>query len=193
MTRILAAPIALALLLAACGGDSSEKTSSTSPSTTSPSPTTTEAEPQAAAGGATTPVSVAPTHPTAHLVAVRSARQQTVDRVVFEFTEQVPGYSVAYKPKPIMGTSGKEVTVAGATALVVRMESASGVDTNTGFKQTYAGPTHVQPSGTRLVKEVAQAEDFEGVLSWVIGLDAQAPFRVSTLTSPPRLVIDIAS
>jgi hypothetical protein len=126
-------------------------------------------------------------------VAVRSARQQTVDRVAFEFTEQVPGYKVSYSPKPIVGTSGKEVTVAGSAALVVRMEHASGVDLNTGFKQTYTGPTRIEPAGTRLVKEVVQVEDFEGVLSWVIGLDAQAPFRVSTLTSPPRLVIDVAS
>ena len=72
------------------------------------------------------------------------------------------------------------------------MEQASGVDLSTGFKQTYTGPPKLQPSGTRLVKEVAQVEDFEGVLTWVIGLEADAPFRVSTLTSPPRLVIDVA-
>jgi len=192
LTRVLTAALALALLLAACGSDDGKKASSDSPSTTSAAPTTTAAEPQAAAGGATTPVSVAPTDPTAHLVAVRAARQQTVDRVVFEFTEQVPGYSVSYKPKPLMGTSGKEVPLAGSAALVVHMEHASGVDLNTGFRQTYTGPQRIQPSGTRLVKEVAQVEDFEGVLSWAIGVDAQAPFRVSTLTSPPRLVIDIA-
>lgn len=195
---LVAVAAVLLLFLAACGKDSEKKASSgspstTSPSTTSPAPTTTEEGKQGAAGSASTPVSVAPTNPVAHLVAVRAARQDTVDRVVFEFTEQVPGYSVSYKPKPITGTSGKEVATAGSAALVVRMEQASGVELGTTLKQTYTGPTRIQPPGTRLVKELAQVEDFEGVLSWVIGLDAQAPFRVSTLTSPPRLVIDIAS
>jgi hypothetical protein len=137
-------------------------------------------------------VSVAPTHPTAHLVAVRAARQDTVDRVVFEFTEQVPGYKVSYEKKPIVGTSGQEIPLSENFVLQFRMEQASGVNLDTG-QPTYSGPKQLQPAGTRAVGELKQVEDFEGVLTWVAGLKSQAPFRVTTLASPPRLVIDLPS
>jgi hypothetical protein len=132
---------------------------------------------------------VAPTHPAAHLVAVRAARQADGDRVVFEFTEQVPGYRVAYSPKPIVGTSGKETPLGGSAALVVRMQQASGVDLN--FRPTYKGPNRLAVAGTQHLQEVAQVEDFEGVLVWALGLKAEVPFRVLTLSSPPRLVVDL--
>ena len=111
---------------------------------------------------------------------------------MFEFSDRVPGYKVAYGNKPIVGTSGKEVPLAGTAALVVHMQAATSFNLDTG-QPTYTGPQHVRPTGTRAVDEVAQVEDFEGVLSWAAGLNAQLPFRVSTLTSPPRLVIDIPS
>ena len=77
-------------------------------------------------------MSVGVTHPAAHLVAVRAARQETVDRVVFEFADRVPGYKVGYTSKPIMGTSGKEVPLGGSAALLVHMEQASGFNQDTG-------------------------------------------------------------
>jgi hypothetical protein len=39
--------------------------------------------------------------------------------------------------------------------------------------------------------EVVQAGDFEGVVTWVAGVSTDAGFKVSTLESPPRLVIDV--
>jgi hypothetical protein len=39
---------------------------------------------------------------------------------------------------------------------------------------------------------VVNSEDFEGVMAWVIGLDAQRPFTVTTLSSPPRVVVDVS-
>lgn len=186
--------VAVIALTAACGSSDKNNASSTN-TTAAGSSSTSSAETSTtggATGGSTTPVSVAATHPTAHLVAVRAARQETVDRVVFEFTERVPGYKVAYQSKPLMNTAGKEVSLPGSAALVVRMEQASGFNQDTA-KPTYTGPMQVQPSGTRAVTAVAQVEDFEAVLSWAIGVNSQLPFRVSTLTSPPRLVIDIPS
>ena len=181
---------AVLCVLAACGSSGTKARTDTTESSTSTSvgaPPTTSA--------ATTPVSVAPTSPTAHLVAVRVARQQGADRIVFEFSERVPGYKVGYSPKPVVGTSGKEVPLAGPVALVVRMEQASGVDLagGGGFKQMYQGPNRVGAAGTQQVLEVAQVEDFEGALTWAAGVKATAPFRVLTLESPPRLVIDVSS
>jgi len=182
------AAVALCLLAACGGGSTTGTTSSTASSTSGPSTSVTSAP-----AGATTPVSVAPNHPTSHLVAVRVARQEGADRIVFEFAERLPGYKVAYVSKPIIGTSGKETPLAGTAALVVRMEQASGVDLSTGLKEIYQGPNRVAATGTQQVLEVAQVEDFEGVLTWAAGLKAQAPFRVLALASPPRLVIDVSS
>ena len=113
--------------------------------------------------------------------------------MVFEFAERLPGYKVAYASKPIIGTSGKETPLAGTAALVVRMEQASGVDLSTGLKEIYQGPNRVAAAGTQQVLEVAQVEDFEGVLTWATGLKAQAPFTVRALDAPPRLVIDVSA
>jgi hypothetical protein len=192
--RSLAGAGALLLVLAACGGGSSNaKSTDTSKPAMSSSTTSSASTPgSAATGGSTPPVSVAPTHPAAHLVAVRAARQDTVDRVVFEFTEQVPGYKVSYVKKPIVDTSGKEVPLSENFVLQFHMQEATGFNLDSG-QPTYTGPKQLKPAGTRAVGEVAQVEDFEGTLTWVAGLNAELPFRVSTLTAPPRLVIDIPS
>ena len=183
---------ALLLVLVACASGSKTTAGDAKGSSTSVSTTTSSSGSSTAAVGSTTPVSVATTHPIAHLVAVRAARQESSDRVVFEFSEQVPGYKVAYSPKPIVGTSDKEVPVAGTAVLVVHMEQASGVDmTGPALKETYSGPARVQPAGAQHLQDVVRVEDFEAVLTWALGINGEVPFRVSTLSSPPRLVIDL--
>jgi hypothetical protein len=189
--RLTALAGAALCVLTACGGGSTTSgpgTTSSTASSTSSSTTSTSVP-----GGSTTPVSVAPTHPTTHLVAVRVARQEGADRIVFEFDERLPGYKVAYTPKPLIGTSGKETPLGGTVALVFRMEQASGVDLSNGFRQVYQGPNRLAAAGAQQVLEVAQVEDFEGVLTWAAGLKARAPFRVLALNAPPRLVIDVVS
>jgi hypothetical protein len=187
--------VVLVAFTAACGSTDNNKAGSTSTSaggassSSSSSPVTTTPP---TGSGSTTPVSVAPTQPAAHLTAVRAARQDSVDRVVLEFADRVPGYSISYKQKPIMNTEGNPVALAGSTALVVHMQAASGFNQASG-QSTYTGPKELKPAGTRAVQDVAQVEDFEAVLSWAVGLNAEAPFRVSTLASPPRLVIEVVS
>jgi hypothetical protein len=192
-TRVLLVVLPLLLLLVACGGGSNSKTTAAD-DTTSSTPASTSSTPTSSGGGggSTTPVSVAPTHPVAQLVAVRAARQDTSDRVVFEFSGTVPGYRIAYAAKPVVGTSGKEVPVAGTAAIVVKMEQASGVDlSGPSMKETYPGPSRLQAVGAQHLVELARVEDFEGVLTWVLGVKAEVPFRVSTLSGPARLVIDL--
>jgi hypothetical protein len=191
-TRVLLGIVPLLALLVACGSGSSHKTTAADATSSSTSTSTSSAPTSSAASGSTTPVSVAPTHPVTQLVAVRAARQESADRVVFEFSGAVPGYRVAYSVKPVMGTSGKEVPVGGSAALVVKMEQASGVDlTGPSMKETYTGPPRLQPTGTQQLVELARVEDFEGVLTWVLGVKSEVPFRVSTLSGPARLVIDL--
>ena len=73
------------------------------------------------------------------------------------------------------------------------MEPASGFDLNTGEGDlVYKGPKRLDGSsaGASVVKEVVRTGDFEAVLSWAVGLDSKVPFRVTTATSPSRLIVD---
>ena len=171
----------------------------TEPSTAPPSPTvsappaTTPTRPEGSGGFSATPVSVPATGEVALLSAVRAAGQQGFDRVVFEFTAELPGYKVGYVERPVLEDgSGKEVSVTGGAVLEVRMAPASGVELSaSGVRPTYTGPARLRPSGTVVVAEVVRVGDFEGQLTWVVGTSGRAPFKVSTLSAPPRLVIDV--
>jgi hypothetical protein len=76
----------------------------------------------------------------------------------------------------------------------VRMEPASGFDLNTGEGvMVYKGPRRLEGSaaGTSVVQELVRTGDFEAVLTWAIGLSDKLDFRVSTATSPLRLIVDL--
>jgi hypothetical protein len=73
------------------------------------------------------------------------------------------------------------------------MQPASGYDLNSGEGTLiYKGPRRISgaDAGTSVIKDVVRTGDFEALLTWTIGLDGKVPFRVITLKSPPRLVVD---
>lgn len=125
---------------------------------------------------------------TAQLVDARLAGHDGFDRLVFEFADRVPGYTVGYQPLPAHADgSGAEIPLPGATALVqVTLTPASGWDEDA---RTYVGPSTLS-ADTATVTEVKAAGDFEAVLNWAAGLRAKVPFTVDVLDGPPRLVID---
>jgi hypothetical protein len=59
------------------------------------------------------------------------------------------------------------------------------------YAETYLGPDRVT-GDTEVVTEVVETEDFEANLVWVIGLDQETTYTVTTLTDPARLVVEIA-
>jgi hypothetical protein len=126
------------------------------------------------------------------LAEVRTGAHVGFSRVVFEFRAGgVPGWQVQYLAAPIIADpSGNPLPVAGTAFLQVRMEPAAGYDPDTGAS-TYPGPFRLP--GPAPVAEVVRQGDFEGVLSWVIGVDARRPFAVGVLDDPPRLVVDVSS
>ncbi|MFL5946452.1 MAG: hypothetical protein ACJ74D_00410 [Gaiellaceae bacterium] len=122
---------------------------------------------------------------------VAVGRHEGYDRVVFQFRgEGLPGYRVQYMEPPLKEDgSGNVVQVDGNAFVVVRMEPASGFDLNTGEGElVYKGPKRVP--GASVVQEVVRMGDFEAVLTWAVGLEEKVDFRVSTLSSPSRLVVD---
>jgi hypothetical protein len=162
----------------------------------SPTPATTSTggiDPLAGAG--TSPVEgPASGSETALLDRIAVGRHEGYDRVVFQFTNGLPGYRVEYVQPPLKEDgSGKPVSVTGNAVVVVRMEPASGFDLNTAEGvMVYKGPKRIDATsaGTSVVQELVRTGDFEAVLSWAIGLTDKVDFKVTTASSPSRLIVD---
>ena len=167
-------------------------TTSTDASTTIPTSTT------LLPGAGTTPVStpegVNGPGLTALLDDVRTGRHDGYERVVFEFLgDRVPGYAAQYVDPPFTADpSDLPVAVDGDAFLRVRMAWASGYDLTGDLGQVYTGPDRIDVNAP-VVQELVLLGDFEAVLSWVIGVDAEHPFRVTVLDESARIVIDIAT
>jgi hypothetical protein len=170
----------------------SETTSTTTTTATSDTETETSGAVDPLQGAGTDPVMVKATNTdTALLTAVRAAGHEGYDRVVFEFANTLPGYDVRYVQRPVVeDASGRNVAVEGASVVRVRMENALDADlTKEDAPSTYTGPRRFSP-GTPEVAELVRSGGFEGVLTWVAGVRDRVDFKVSTLQSPPRVVVD---
>jgi len=125
--------------------------------------------------------------PPAQLTAIRIAHQAAgYDRIVFEFAGgPVPSYTLTRQASThfVKDASGQPVTLQGSSGLKLVFHGAAGYP-------TYTGSTDQKP-GLPVVQEVEQIGDFEGVLSWGIGLSQQSCMRTLELTGPTRLVIDV--
>ena len=195
----------LAVLLGACGSDKKEASPTT---TTRASSTTTSTTPPAATPPPTPVETTTPApcpntgtsearlttaaQPAALLTEVAVANVDCRDNVTFTFKKAgsaVPSCKVEYQPGPFTKDgSGAPVTVAGTAFVSVRCEPASGYDFESGTT-TYTGPKQITPSLTRHVREVVETGDFEGVLNWVIGLDAKRSFAITAGGTPTRQLI----
>jgi hypothetical protein len=170
--------------------------STTTPPTTTAAPPTTTAPPPVLPGASTDPVSGSATGAAiAHLADVRIGADDGYDRVVIEFLDgHLPDWSVSYVDPPInQDGSGEPVAVSGDAFLLVTMTPASAYDLDGETpRPTHPGPSRLPGPGAQVV-EVVQVGDYEAVASWAIGLRGRVPFRVTTLTAPARLVIDVAT
>jgi hypothetical protein len=122
---------------------------------------------------------------TANLTGVRVAEQSGFDRLVLQFDAHVPSYTVKRQAKPTFrgGASGQAVTLSGTAGVLVQVHSASA-------SGTYSGPTDIRHPEYAVLVEAKIVEDFEGYLSWGIGLNTASCLRAFTLSDPARLVID---
>jgi hypothetical protein len=131
-----------------------------------------------------------PINPTATLVGIRAASHPEsmpqYDRVVFELQGRLPErIRVEYVPVLLADGSGAVVPVQGTGILHLVLSLAS-AHTSTG---TPTVPARIHPH-LSLVKEMVRSGDFEGVVSYGIGLSQKTELRFLTLTNPTRVVID---
>jgi len=123
------------------------------------------------------------------LRSVQTVSCTNFDRVVFEFEGAVtPGYRTSYIDKPIRRCgSGEVVPVAGDAWLEVSLSSAQA-------RTEAAEPTIAERNRTLNypnLKQLVQTCDFEGEVTWVLGVGFPGRFRVVELSNPARLVVDV--
>jgi hypothetical protein len=123
------------------------------------------------------------------LVAIRAAHHPETtpkyDRVVFEFNDAIPLLRIEYVNELIEDGSGLPIPIAGRSILLVQFTPARA---HTDAGQSTA-PAKMKPK-LPIVKAIICSGDFEGVVSYGIGLGKKAYTRILTMDNPTRLVID---
>ena len=128
------------------------------------------------------------TLPPVTLREVRTARNEGFDRLVLQFDrDQVPGYHVEYVDKPVIKCgSGDPTEIAGQGWLQVRVQPAQA---HQGAQVTVA--ERKRKPGLPIVQELELTCDFEGEVTWVLGVKSPNKYRVMELREPTRLVVDV--
>jgi len=168
--------IALIPLLAGCATDPAPATGET---TSSPTPRPEESTARQSGEGSGSGLV---------FTDVRAGAHQGFDRIVLEFTGTgTPGYVVNYVDEPVLEGSGDVVDLGGSAALDIY---ASG--TTWPAPGYYDGPTQFTPRDGGEVDDLYVGGTVEGYTQVLAGIDGDpVPLRVSTLTAPSRLVIDL--
>ncbi len=199
MRRRLVLALSACLLATACGDDpelsgtgaTTRPSPSTAPATAAAEPSASPSPTKAAFAGGTGRVEEEPTGGPLSVVAVRAARQDGYDRVVFELDGReagAPGWTVEYVDDPRRDGSGDPVEVKGDKTLVVLI-SGTGYPFDTGVEEAERATVGAD---LEVVEDVVLGSVFEGVYEAFVGVDGERPFTVFRLAEPARLVVDIA-
>ena len=159
--------------------------STPAPQITAPSPSPT-GKPTVTPSGASGACSLAGSY----LTAVRVGEHVGYDRVVFQFSGGLPAVTADRVPAVYTDPKGTQVALPGQSYLHVVFRAASGVCPPS-MQRTWTGPSVLTPYYPQLLV-VSAAGDFEGYLSFGIGLAAQGSYHVFTLAGPDRVVIDVS-
>ena len=191
MNRLTAFAV-LAVALAGCGGKSSDEQAASTQQTSPPTATATTSW-CLVYGTSTSPQKSSSTE-TLYLTHVALKSEDCISTVSFELEPQaqVLGYDVSYQPADtakIEDGSGNPVEIAGNAFLVVKLIPAmtAKIDGDQVTK-TYTGPNRLP--GTDPITEVVKTGDFEGVVTWVIGLDRNLPFSTEARADTLDVAID---
>ena len=196
--------VMLVLALASCHSTPSSQPSPSPPAPTvaTPSPAPTPAGPSPSVSPST--AATCPTRTGAmpagllvlQQVGIADRGSTVAASFVFTSVGTAPAGPGSYSVGPVsppfaQDGSGAPVTVTGSSFLRLRMMGAYGYDpANVPPKASYTGPLdlagHVAP-----LAEARRTGDSEGVLTWVLGLSRGACPQVSTLASPPTLVVAV--
>ena len=216
-TLVLAIPMTLALILAACGDDDAKPAATPSPAgSAATNASATKAPPSATTAAVSTkPASIPQADGTIDPLNPGDTRTITVkanpgdfsgqallkdvrmgvhpeqggwDRIVFEFSgPNLPPATIGYVASASQCGSGAPVALKGSAVLSVRFSQAAAHDQSA---QPTFTPKDLSGPGTTILEAKASC-DFEGVVGWAVGIKAKQNFKVTTLQNPTRLVIDV--
>jgi hypothetical protein len=127
-----------------------------------------------------------PTRPPAELVSVRTARRSGYDRVLFTFRGGMPGYRVRYVAA-VRDEADRPLALRGGSFLAVAFEPA--LARAPGGASTF--DAHTITTDYPRLRQVRFAGDFEGRVSFGIGVAGRGGFRVTELTAPNRVAVDV--
>jgi hypothetical protein len=183
----------LGVALTACAGPAPTNSPAPTASPTPPVSSTVPPEPSASPAefGCQLPVHVASSSAEqTHLTDIRIAGHDGYDRLVFEFDRGLPEIDLRKGIPPFTtDPAGLPLIMDGVAFLQITFRGASRGGSD--GPVTYEGPTDFSPGLHELVM-VRMAGDFEGVLTFIVGLDAPPCFDLFTLESPSRVVLDVA-
>jgi hypothetical protein len=207
-TAVLMTMFSMTLAITACKKNEPEKTAAPAPTVPVVPPAQVAAPiPSAAVVEEPAPASIASTAPGATtapskgsstsrgnrapvLRAVRSATQTGFDRLVFEFdTAGLPAWRAEYVDRPVVDCgSGEPVRVAGAAWLQITF---TGAQAHSEQGTSTSGPRRRKLSH-KVARELVRICDFEGEVTYVVGVERPNPYTPRTMSAPSRLVIDLA-
>ncbi len=135
----------------------------------------------------TAPKTAPPRGDAAELFDAATGCHATFDRFVIRARFATPGYDARYVGRIVADPSGRPVSLLGAKRIRVAFNLAAGHD-NRGTNLLTGTLTPRCPN----LLQVKKAGDFEGTVSFGLGLRKMTGFRVFRLTNPTRVVIDVA-
>lgn len=113
--------------------------------------------------------------------------QEGWDRIVFEFADILPPGEVRYVTSAVQCGSGETQQLPGAAVLQVAFTTATA---HTDAGQPTIKSREITGPGNAILKSV-QTCDFEAHVTWAVGIKAQQRFKVTLLSNPTRVVIDV--
>jgi hypothetical protein len=125
------------------------------------------------------------------LVGIRSAAHPDAgfDRIVFDFSGPLPGYTIRYVDEVRADPSDLPVTMPGRRYVLIVFTTAQA--------HTEAGESSVSSKSMTfdypMLRGYAIVGDFEGYVSVALGLDDVVGFRVGELADPNRIYVDVAA
>jgi hypothetical protein len=134
--------------------------------------------------------------PSDRLTGVAVAPGVGVDKIVFTFGPSTgipsgtdPTGEVKPTAPPFMqGGSGEPVQVDGHRFVAVTFRGMAIADEQ--GNPSYTGPSDIKPNALA-VRELVLVDNFEGVVTWLVGVDGPGCVAVSRLTGPDRIVVAV--
>jgi hypothetical protein len=111
------------------------------------------------------------------------------DTITFSFTGGLPGQRIAYEPRIAADASGLPIPLDGHAFLGVIFSPAHASDLAPPYLPTAAERTATPQLA--IIRQVKPAGDFEGYVSFGIGLDRRVPYRVIARRHPDRISIEL--